>query len=179
MRRWPGLLLCLLVLLPWSLAWATNTHQTPDEARERQAWFGDVTSPYIHSGCLPSVPASSLTFGTFACTGYVRAASNDLVYVSQAAAVEPLNAGNGTYWLALHRDTSTSVSSWTRQSGTHYLWRQTSSHRSSRQPTTSTSASTSHVPSVIPLPPRAPPARPSPGPRAAPRPRTPSRFPGP
>jgi hypothetical protein len=121
-------------LLP-SLAWGANTHATPDPHRELQAWFGDAASPYLVSGCQPSVPGG-LTLAAFACAATVRGAAADLVYVSQASAqLGPLSGGNGTYWLALHRDTSTSVSGWTRQSGTHYLWK-----LSSTPPTTPSAA---------------------------------------
>jgi hypothetical protein len=105
-----------------------NTHGTADETQERQAWFNDALRPYVHSGGLPTVPSSSLTLGTFATTAYVLGASDGLVYVRQAAAaVGPLNAGNGEYFVAIHRNTSSSVSSWTRQAGSHYVWRQTAS----------------------------------------------------
>lgn len=105
---------------------AGNSHNVPTGLPEIQAREGDHFSPYIVSGCAPTVPSpASLTFTSGqmgACNGYVRGASSDLVYVTQAAAaVGPLNAGNGTYWLAIHRDTSTTVAGWTRQAGTHYL----------------------------------------------------------
>jgi len=120
-----GLALLLLGLGLLSLrADAANTHGTPDEARERQAWFGDGGGPYITAGCLPAVPSSSLTLAAFACTGYVRGSSNELVYVSQDAATVTLANTTGVHWVALHRDTSTAVSSWTRRAGSHYLFRQ-------------------------------------------------------
>jgi hypothetical protein len=123
MRRWIALAL-LTLSLTGSPAWAGNTHGSPDPTKESQATWGDALGPYIHSGCLPTVPSSSLTFGAFACTGYVRGSSNELVYVSQAStAVGALSGGNGTYWIALHRDTSSSISGWTRQSATHYAWK--------------------------------------------------------
>jgi hypothetical protein len=50
--------------------------------------------------------------------------AGDLVYVDQPSkAIGPLNGGDGLYWLAIHKDISTAVSGWTRQTGTHYLWR--------------------------------------------------------
>ena len=85
-------------------------------------WSVNASSSYIVSGCAPSVPGASLTFDPFACRGNI-VHNNDWFHVNQAAAsVGPLNAGNGTYWLALHRDTGTAVAGWTRQAGTHYLW---------------------------------------------------------
>lgn len=112
------------IVLPLS-AWATkNTHGTPDTQREMQEWWGDMGVPGIVSGCAPAVPSSSLTLAAFACKGYVRSTDQGLIYVEQDAvsAVGPLNSGNGSYWLALHRDSTTTVGGWTRQQGTAYLW---------------------------------------------------------
>src|SRR3990167_915364 len=123
-RRLSLLLLCLALLLPCVVRIDPATHALPDEARKRQVWFGDALSPYVVSGCAPAVPGASLTFAAFACEGYVRDTSTgELLYAPQpAAAVGPLNAGNGTYWLALHKDRTSAVGGWTRQAGTHYLW---------------------------------------------------------
>ncbi len=122
-----SLLLCLTLSLP---AFADNSHGVPDVYRELRATMGDGFSPYIQSGCLPTVPSSSLTFGAFACIGYVRGAASDLVYVTQAAVTLTLANTNGVHWLALHRDTSSTPSGWTRRSGSHYLYRQTASQPS-------------------------------------------------
>jgi hypothetical protein len=125
MRR--VLLTLLLGLTLVAPALGANTHGNAS-IPEPQFWFGEALAPFVASGCLPTVPAASLTLGAFACTGYVRGAASDLVYVSQASqAVGPLTSGNGTYWVAVHRDTSTSVPGWTRQPGTHYLWKLSSS----------------------------------------------------
>lgn len=123
-RLW---ILCVLLLLSASLAFAANTHNTPSEAFERQAWFGDAQAAYAVSGCLP--PASgTTTTGTFACAAYVKASGGELVYVTQPTkTVGPLSGGDGTYWIAIHRDGSTAVGGWTRQVGTHYLWQKSSS----------------------------------------------------
>ena len=120
-----SILVFVLMVLALPLgAWGANTHGTQSEAQERQAWGGDALPSYAAAGCLPTVPGASLTVPAFACAGYVRETNNQLTYTSQGAiTVGPLNAGNGTYWLALHADTSTTVASWTRQPGTHYLWR--------------------------------------------------------
>jgi hypothetical protein len=116
------LALLLAVLFPLT-ARAANTHGGADEASERAAWFGALAGPYVASGCLWTVPVSSLTLGAQACSAYVRGASGELVYVTQTAqAVGPLSGGDGTYWVALARDLSSPVSGWTRQAGTHYLW---------------------------------------------------------
>ena len=73
------------------------------------------------SGCLPATSGST-TLAAFACNAYVLS-NSQLLYVTQAAtAVGPLSSGDGTYWLAIHKDTSTAVGGWTRQTGSHYLW---------------------------------------------------------
>jgi hypothetical protein len=111
-----------LVLLPM-LAWAGNTHDSRSEAAERAAWFGDMMRPHIVHGCVPAVPATSLTTPATPCTAYVRDTTGALVYVDQEAnAIGPLNQGNGTYWLAVHRNTSSVVVSWIRDPQSHYLW---------------------------------------------------------
>jgi len=121
-----ALLLCLGFLLAWVPAWAGNTHSRPDTQGELQSWWGDLTTPTIlPQHCAPVVPSSSLTLAAFACQGYVRGSAGDLVYATQTAhTLGPLTGGDGTYWLALHRDVSTVVANWTRQPGTQYLWRQ-------------------------------------------------------
>lgn len=94
---------------------------------ESQRYIGAIFGAYIFSGGLPVVPSSSLTLDAFATTAFVHDGSTPtkLIPVVQAShTLGPLNAGNGTYWLAIHRDTRSSVSNWTRQRGTHYLWRQ-------------------------------------------------------
>ena len=83
----------------------------------------DATSSFVASGCTPSVPSpASLTLGAFACRGHIVDALQMHDTFQAAAAVGPFNAGNGSYWLALHKDTTSAVASWTRQAGTHYLW---------------------------------------------------------
>jgi Pectate lyase superfamily protein len=122
--RW---LVCLVVLILPAWVWAGNTLGTGQDPAEREQVMGSLMAPYIYAGCLPAVPAGSLTLGAFACTGFVHDGSVTpprLLPVKQAAkGVGPLSAGDGIYWLALHRDTTTAVASWTRQTGTHYLWR--------------------------------------------------------
>ncbi len=88
--------------------------------------FSTYLSGYVLSGCLPA-PSASTTAAAFACTSV----SKDGRQSTQDAAAVTFSGGDGTYWLAAHKDTTTSISSWTRQSGTHYLWRIASS-----QPTT-------------------------------------------
>ena len=86
-------------------------------------WAVDGMSSFVVSGCVPTVPSpGALTFAAFACRGNI--VSNGLfAHVNESAVVGPLNAGNGSYWLAVHRDRTTAIASWTRQAGTHYLWR--------------------------------------------------------
>lgn len=115
------LVVCLLLVVP---VYAANTHGVPTGSQEMGAWFGDMFQPHIVSGCVPIVPGSGLTFAPFPCRAYVRATTGELVYVDQPSHdVGPLNTGDGTYWLALHRDTATVISGWTREAGTSYLWR--------------------------------------------------------
>jgi len=124
--HWWCRVILVILLSPLGVApgQAAETHGLPDPVQEMGAWFSESLAPFIQSGCLPSVPASSLTLAAFACQGYVRSTGQVLLYVKQTAqAVGPLNGGNGTYWLAVHQDKTTVVSSWTRQAGTHYLWR--------------------------------------------------------
>ena len=92
-----------------------------------------VVAPFVRSGCLPTVPApASLTLDAFGCTAFVVSPEGDGRMVTQAAvAVGPLNNGDGTYWLALHWTTSGTVSGWTRQGTTKYLWQ-----KSATQPST-------------------------------------------
>jgi hypothetical protein len=123
MRSLYLVLLCILSLA--SSVFAANTHGKPDVMLEQQAWFGDMNETSVLPGtCEPLVPAASLTFASFTCKGYVRGTTADLVYIDQAAAtVGPLSSGNGTYWLAIHRSKTASVTGWTRQNNTHYLWK--------------------------------------------------------
>lgn len=115
----------VLVLVAMGLAWGdTATHGLPDQSRQRQQWFGDYLDPIVVSGCLPSVPGSGTTLPTMACEMYVaNSTTGENVYINQSTSTMSLSGGNGTYWIAVHQDRSTSVSSWTRVSGTHYMWR--------------------------------------------------------
>lgn len=101
----------------------SNLHVPAGPLAELAPWTADHLDAHIVSGGLPVVPSSSLTLGALATTGYVRNPGQGLVYVTQAAApIGPFTAGNGLYWLALHRNSVTAVGGWTRQRGTHYLW---------------------------------------------------------
>lgn len=120
MSRVLGFLLCTLLL--WGgTSHAANTHGRPDAQGELQSWFG-AFSPHVEDNtCQPAVPTTSLTFAAFACNAYVKGALADLVYVRQAAATVTLANVNGVHWLAVCRDTSSTVAGWTRRSGTHYV----------------------------------------------------------
>lgn len=99
-----------------------NTHGIPDAQLEMQRWFGQTESGFVASGGLPATSGTT-TLAAFATVAYVQNSTEGLQYVEQAAAsVGPLTGGNGVYWIAIHHDVSTAVSSWTRQTGTHYLW---------------------------------------------------------
>ena len=120
MRRF--LFCCLCLALGIVTVHAGNETLT-DPTQLLRARLGDLATAAIVSGCLPVVPASSLTLAAFACDGTVLD-GRALIPVVQAATrpVGPLNAGNGTYWLALHRNVQGVVGSWTREALTHYLW---------------------------------------------------------
>jgi hypothetical protein len=103
-----------------------NTHGHPDRALEVQAICGDLLPVSILSSPGAAVPVPpSLTFAPFGTYGYVYAGTSPvlLVYVEQPAHSVTLSGTDGTYWLALHRDTQTAVAGWSREAGTHYLWR--------------------------------------------------------
>lgn len=86
---------------------------------------------YISSGCDIVVPSASLTLDAFACTATINISSSWLVDINQTTlAVGPLNSGDGTYWVAVHRNTVSTVSSWTRQTNAHYLWQKNASQPS-------------------------------------------------
>jgi hypothetical protein len=81
-----------------------------------------MPGPYITQGGLPIVPSASITLPAFACTGVLYSAGVSTAVTQVPAIVGPLVGGNGTYWVALHRDPVAAVSGWTRQAGTRYLW---------------------------------------------------------
>jgi len=84
-----------------------------------RAWSVDGNSSYVESGCAPAVPGASLTFGAFACRANI--VSNSLwTHVNQAAASVTV-PNSAIVWVAVHRDTTTTVAGWTREAGTHYL----------------------------------------------------------
>ena len=124
-RRFP-LALILLLALTLPPAHASNTHGNPAIPESNMRDY-DLDGAMVSSGCVIATAAST-TLAAFACKGYVADASTgQLIYVSQAsAAVGPLTASNATYWLAIHADISASVSGWTRQVGTHYIWKASS-----------------------------------------------------
>ena len=100
-----------------------NTHQTADFAHELQATCSDLLPACIVSSSWPTVPVPpSLTLAAFVTAGYVKDGPT-LVYVAQEAHTLTITGGDGTYWVALGQDTWTTVASWTRTAGTHYLWR--------------------------------------------------------
>lgn len=116
------ILLCLFVLMAPLCAYSANTHGLGSEARERAAWFDDALSGYRASGCTPAVPGSGTTLATFACEGYVSDGTEQSYVTQGTSTLGPLSGGDGTYWLALHKDRSGTVGSWTRHGITHYLW---------------------------------------------------------
>lgn len=116
-------MLVLLLLLLWATSgYAANETATDPVQLLRQRLGTIMPGSYMVSGCLPAVPASSTTLAAFACEGVVYANAASVPVVQTAAAVGALTGGDGTYWLVLHPDRTSTVSGWTRQSGTHYLW---------------------------------------------------------
>jgi hypothetical protein len=98
-----------------------NSHGFADMTAEVQAICWDLL-PQAIGDCTLAVPVPpSLTLSAFRTGGYVRQAQR-LVYTHQSEHSIALSGSNGTYWLALHVDTWTPVTGWTRQPGTHYLW---------------------------------------------------------
>lgn len=115
----------------------TNTFSTGDPEQALRRLLAKVFGAMITSGGLPTFPASSLTTHTFSTDGFVlNGGGDELVYTNQlAAAVGPFNQGDGTYWLALHRDIHTDLSPWIRQVSTRYAWQRTESGALTSPPT--------------------------------------------
>jgi hypothetical protein len=116
MRRAVAGVFLMFLLLGSGSGWS-QTQQPP-------ASTGGVVpaaTGYVRSGCLPAVPAASLTLAAFGCEGQVLVNGILRPIVQAAVPVGPLPATAGAYWLALHTDTA-AVVGWTRQAGTHYLW---------------------------------------------------------
>lgn len=103
-----------------------NLHGTlPDTLKETQSICGDLLPPLLLSTTWPTVPGPpGLTLAAFASRGYVRSSGPDLIYVNQPAVTVTVGSAAGLYWLALHRDTHSAVSGWTRRPGSHYLTQQ-------------------------------------------------------
>jgi hypothetical protein len=95
---------------------------------EMMARDADHLAALVLASLGAAVPAPpSLTFAALSIVAYVREGIN-LRYVSQAAHAVTLTGADGHYWVAVHCDTFTAVSGWTRQPGTHYLWRASAAH---------------------------------------------------
>lgn len=119
LKRYLALALTLFVVMGASLG-------GKDVLDELQRYFGAQDASYVYASCLPAVPTTSLTFDTFACTAFVRDDSSIPGMhgvVQPTHTVGPLNAGDGTYWLGVHYHRSAAVSGWTREAGTHYVWK--------------------------------------------------------
>ena len=108
----------------------SNTHGIPDPFSELQAVTGDFLPRCILSNTWPTVPVPpSMTLPAFETYGYVVAGvAPRLKFVYQPVLAVPLTGADGTYYLALHHDTHTPVSGWTRRPGSHYLWRPSGTH---------------------------------------------------
>lgn len=115
------MLVTVWILMGVGVSWGGNEPDR-DVTQMVRRRMGAMVASFAQSGCLPAVPSSSLTFEAFACTGTILTSGMSIPVVQGSAGVGPLNGGDGTYWLALHRDTTTAVGGWTRQALTHYLW---------------------------------------------------------
>jgi len=98
-----------------------NTHGVPDTMAEIMAREEDLLPACVVSTTFPTVPVSSMTLAAFPTHGYVRDGAH-LVYAEQAAVTLPLAGSDGTYWLALARNVSTTYAGWSRRAGSLYLW---------------------------------------------------------
>ena len=94
--------------------------------QDTRQWLAHALAPYIASGGMPRVPASSTILAPFATTGYLRAGGDRLHGVEQPASSITLPTTDGTYWLALHWAISGAIGSWTRVGTTHYLYMESS-----------------------------------------------------
>lgn len=83
-----------------------------DAERHDDLWNDRVIDVSCYHGT-----SGSTTTSAFPCVAYVNG-----YYVNQAADTVTYTSGDNTYWLAIHADTTTAVSGWTREAGTHYLW---------------------------------------------------------
>jgi hypothetical protein len=118
------LVIACVLLRGSSVAWAENETASDPIHLLRSRLATIMPASYMIQDCLPAVtlPLASTTLPAFPCQGVVMASGASIPVVQVAAAVGPFNAGDGTYWLALHPDRTSVVSGWNRQSGTHYLW---------------------------------------------------------
>ena len=119
-------LVCGLSLLVCGCApvWADNETETDVVQMMRHRFGAVIPGSYVAQGCLPTptLPLASITLPAFACDGVIASNRADIPVHQDAMSVGPLSGGDGTYWVALHIDRTSTVSGWTRQRGTHYLW---------------------------------------------------------
>jgi len=116
-----ALLILITILMACGPVWGANTHSVSSEAGERELWWGEQSGMHTVAGCTPAVPTTSLVIAAFACQGYViTTTAREKKFVTQAAAAITI-ADTPVTWVALHKDTFTSVPGWTRVALTHYL----------------------------------------------------------
>jgi len=102
----------------------SNTHNFPDTSYELNAIHADLLAPAVLASTWAVPAPPSMTFAPFDVYCYVNAGSPArLTYVYQSPVSLALTGGDGLYFLAVHADTSTVVSGWTRRIGSHLLWR--------------------------------------------------------
>jgi hypothetical protein len=95
-------------------------------AEEARIWWGDAARSFVAEGCLHGISASPEAVIT-TCRAYVRdtAVSPPQMHAVKAppSRLVAYNAGDGVYWLLLHASLTDTVTGWTREPGTPYLWR--------------------------------------------------------
>lgn len=76
---------------------------------------------YVVDACELAVPVTSLTLPSFACAAGITLYNKHVNVNQPSATVGPLGSGDGNYWLIMDFSKTRAITSWTRQSATHYL----------------------------------------------------------
>lgn len=111
MLAWIAALLLFLACVP---AHAGDTFGVSG-VEEWRFSAGYSTPSFIASGCTPATPGSGMTLSAFACNGFVSLSTGQQETIVQPSIAFTLPAsGDGTYWMLLYKDTTSSVSGWQR-----------------------------------------------------------------
>lgn len=105
----------------------SNTFGTGDPEYAMRLLLAHLFNTSLLAGGVPSWTGSTLTTDAFATTALTTNAARDerILVVQATAPIGPLDQGDGIYYIAVHRDIVSTVSPYTRQAGTHYLWQRT------------------------------------------------------